>query len=481
MVATEADGTSYHVLIEDEIVPLSRSRAWPESLHSLVEQEVHGRRAGPVPARVLQLLDQFGFRWEAASEPGHMRFLPEAREILARVAGYAEARARLIAGRLGIPFDRVDGVNVIDGSAEPLRQYFQLLNSGAGLYGETPYQLAPPREQLLLRQTSCLQKYLIARDWDLSAPGALPRCVYEQSDSFRAEPAESLQLSFRLRRFRLPEAHLHARGLRESLDQAASVHAAILEDHNLREREYALLVSVTADFRERHAGFLRALVATAARPALIAESPPGALCQDGVEVDVEYKLLDSAGFARELSTFQVDERITRSFGVSTAESPVTTIHSVPTGGIERYIFMAFDRIARAEAEGASARLPLWMAPAAVRVVCADGGPPDDPDAARLAGILEAAGLRTEIDDRPLPLSRKTADAAGHLVPFQVRLGGEASDLSRLRVAAFDSPRAGAVQMSVDALIALVTSADDFALHVPVPGSRRLSTVPPLRN
>ena len=182
----DANGTSYLVVTGDEFVSADASRKWPDSLQSLIEQELHGRRIGPVPARVADLLHRFGFDWEAASEVGHMRFLPDAQAILARVGSYAETRARDIASRLDLPFDRVDGVNLVDSSAVFLEDYLRLTSSGGDLYGEAPYQLAAPRERLLLRQTSCLQKYLVARDWDLSAPGVLPRCVYEQSDSFRA-------------------------------------------------------------------------------------------------------------------------------------------------------------------------------------------------------------------------------------------------------------------------------------------------------
>jgi threonyl-tRNA synthetase len=476
----DAKGTSYLVVTVDEFVSADASRDWPDSLRSLIEQELHGRRTGPVPARVADLLHRFGFDWEKASEVGHMRFLPDAQAIVARVGGYAEARARDIASRLDLPFDRVDGVNVIDSSAVFLEDYLRLTSSGGDLYGEAPYQLAAPRERLLLRQTSCLQKYLVARDWDLSAPGVLPRCVYEQSDSFRAEPAESLQLSFRLRRFRLPESHLHGRGLDESLSQAQQVHAAVLEDPNLRDRDYAMLLSVTADFRRRYADFLHNLVATAGQPALLVESPAGALCQDGVELDVEYKLLDSAGFARELSTFQIDERITRSFALTAGRSPATTIHSVPTGGVERYIFMEFDRIAQAEAAGRRARLPLWMAPAAVRIICADDVPRADAGVGELAAMLEQAGVRTDIDDRALQVSGKLADAAADLVPYQVHVSQGNCDTSDLRILAFDAPPSGAVNMPVGNFIGLLTESDDFARHVSIPASRRLSTKPALR-
>ena len=256
--------------------------------------------------------------------------------------------------------------------------------------------------------------------------------------------------------------------------------AAVLEDPNLQDRDYAMLLSVTADFRRRDADFLHNLVAIAGQPALLVEPPAGALCQDGVELDVEYKLLDSTGFARELSTFQIDERITRSFGLTEGRFPATTIHSVPTGGVERYIFMEFDRIAQAEAAGRRARLPLWMAPAAVRIICADDVPPGDAGVGELATILEQAGVRTDIDDRALPVSGKLADAAADLVPYQVHVSQGNCDTSDLRILAFGTPPSGAVSMPVGNFIGLLTESDDFARHVSIPASRRLSTKPALR-
>jgi threonyl-tRNA synthetase len=473
------DGIRYFVVTDDAIVPLDQWTRWTDSLRSLVDQEVHGQRFGNLPHRVTELLSQFGFEWEPASGPGHMRFLPEAEQILRRVMQFAETQVRIVARDIGMPFDRIEGVNIVDRSVGFLDEYLRLIQSEPALYGAEPYRLAPPWDSLLLRQTSCLQKYSVARDWDLSSPTTIPRCLYEQSDSFRGEPEDDLQLSFRLRRFRLPEAHFHARNVPESLGQALRLHAVIAEDLERRQCDFTMLFSATDAFIDRHSGFLRTLVASSGRPALLAASPPGALCKDGVEVDVEYEIIDATGFARELSTFQVDERITQTFGVSTSDAPVTTIHAVPIGGIERYIFSAFDKIVQVEARGGRARLPLWMAPVVVRVICA-GNAGDSPDLARLTLTLESAGLRTEIDDRPLTVHAKAADAVADLVPFQIYVGTADTAPGQIRVTAFDTLERGAITRPLADFLAEVTSAEEFNGHMVVPESRRMSARPPRR-
>lgn len=125
---------------------LGRDRSnWTRGLASLVDQEVLGRRRGPIHPRVEQLLRQFGFEFEPVSEPGHMRFQPLAAHMLECVTMYAEGRSRAIAADLGIPFDRVEGVNVVDGSAPILQDYLRLIHGEENLYGAEPSRIASLR------------------------------------------------------------------------------------------------------------------------------------------------------------------------------------------------------------------------------------------------------------------------------------------------------------------------------------------------
>ncbi|MET0133340.1 MAG: hypothetical protein ABW215_07075 [Kibdelosporangium sp.] len=407
-------------------------------LASLVEQEFGSRRVAPEHPRVRQLQAVFGFEFEPLAEPGHMRYQAPAADMMRRAVGYAESRARAVAADLGMPYDRIDGVTVLDGTSAALAEYLSLTGSDEELYGGDPYLLAPPRAGLLLRQTACLQKYAMAREWD-PARTPLPRCVFEISDSYRGEPDDELRLGFRLRRFRLPEAHLYGRSIAESVRHAERLHARYLDDLAQVADEVVLLVTVTAGFAERHRGFLTGLAAGSSSPALVKVCPPGTLCQDGVEIDVEYKVVDATGFARELSSFQIDELITRAFGIGRPDAPVTTIHTPPVGSIERLVFAALDRVARIEAGGGRARLPLWLSPFGIRLAWAPGDAPAAATVAALGRQLAGHGLPIDVDDRLVPLARKIADADAELVPFLVLLDGR-GQLDRVRVRTYETER-----------------------------------------
>jgi len=467
-----SDGSKLYVFEDGTVKPLDeRERdSWSAGVASVVDQEVHGRLLGAIPARVTELLDRFGFEWEPAGGPGYLRFQPAAATILHQVAAYAEAMTRRVIDDLGLAYDRVDGINLVDGRAPLLHDYLELVGQAPGIYGSMPYELAPPNDGLLLRQAACLQKFAIARSWDLTEV-ALPRCVYELSDSFRHEPEASLQRCFRLRRFRVPEAHVHAGSVADAVAVARPLHRHIVRLLQDWTAQVALLVSVTDDFSRRQGAFIKELAAEVDGAVVLKVRPPGALCEDGVEIDVEYKFVDAGGFARELTTFQIDELITRSFGLTAGVEGVATIHLVLTGSLERFVFAALDRIARAEAEGRVARLPLWMSPVIVRALWSVDDPPPPPVIEHLQAALDRHGIRGELDDRAVPLDRKCRLAHDDLVPFQVLLDGS-SRREALRVRRFEDEAIEVV--AVGEFVDCIKGATDFGADWPPGGMTRLS-------
>ena len=178
--------------------------------------------------------------------------------------------------------------------------------------------------------------------------------MFELSDSYRREAVRRLQLCARLRRFHLPELHIHTRNMPAAVELSVALNEIIVAQISEVADEWQLLISATHEFARSHEQYLRTLAATVRMPLLLKVYPPGRLCQDGVEIDVEYKVSDANGCPREFSTFQIDERITRSFGLrcrgqTRSEKGMATIHGVLTSSVERYLYFAFDRIARLEA------------------------------------------------------------------------------------------------------------------------------------
>src|SRR5262249_46448344 len=175
------------------------------------------------------------------------------------------------------------------------------------------------------------------------------------------------------------------------------LHPRILSTLSELEADLVLLISATHEFAASHHDYFKQLASHTKSPALLKVSPPGRMCEDGVEVDVEYKIVDSAGCCRELSTFQIDEQITTNFGVRCDDGTTpATIHSVFSGGVERYLYLTLDRIVRSQVAGLRRHLPLWMSPVVARVVPAEAAATQS--ALSIAGQLSSAGIRTELDD-----------------------------------------------------------------------------------
>lgn len=452
-ITERAPQYSFHVLADGDIIPLGPGFAdgqagWSRAdellpsldlpgIPSLVAQEMHGTRHLTAPGDVETLLRRAGFDWEPATEPGHMRLLPPAAFILSQVLHYAETSTRRMATALGLPFESISGINVIDGSADMLRNYMRLLDAATGVYGTSPYRLADPTSTLLLRQTSCLQKYSVARDWVLD-DRHLPRCLYELSDSFRREREADLELCFRLRRFHLPESHIHSSSLGELQELGLGLHEQITAELGRWTDGHVLLLTASDRFASENPEYLQRLAATTQRPALLKVCGPDEMCEDGIELDVEYKIVDGYGHARELSTFQLDELITRAFGFA---SPLVTMHAVPLGGAERFVYAVFDLVSSRLRSGVFAHLPLWMTPTAVRAVWERGETAAAETARRIAVTLEASGIRTDLDDRPVPLGRKLHEARQDLVPYQILVDRATTDHD-LAVLGPDTPGAG---------------------------------------
>jgi threonyl-tRNA synthetase len=429
---------AYYVVTGEEVVPLT---SYPgdhlsAGMRSLIDQEIRGRRAERLPDRLRELLQRFGFEWEPLSEPGHMRFLGYAASMLELAREQAGALVTLTFQALDIPLVKLEGVSLVDPSAPVIGDYLGM-TSGEALYGESPYEVGGAGHTYMLRQTGCFQKFSACLEHVLAA-NALPSALFEVSDSFRLEPEDVLQCSYRLRRFHLPEAHVHTRNLAHATEISLGLHDQIMSVPAELEADLVLLISATHSFATAHSTYFTHLAARAGAPALLKVSPPGQPCEDGVEVDVEYKIVDSLGCCRELSTFQIDSLITETFGLRCDNGTApATIHLVMTGGIERYLFLTLDRVVRFEAQGARRHMPMWITPVQVRVVAASLASAEY--AASIASEMSRMGVRTELDDRRLSLEAAVADADSLLVPYLVVADvGQASTYRGVTVRDFNS-------------------------------------------
>jgi threonyl-tRNA synthetase len=348
----------------------------------------------------------------------------------------------------------LEGINVVDSSSSVMKDYLALTQNEE-LYGRAPYRIQGT--PLLLRQTGCLQKFSVCRDWHLTGK-SLPIALFEISDSYRHEPTDTLQLCSRTRRFRLPEMHIHTSSTKEAVALSVDIHRLMVDELSILTDDCQLLVSAPSSFASSNHAFFKELASVMGKPLLLKIYPPGFLCEDGIEVDVEYKIIDSMGYAREFSTFQIDELITKSFGLryssrGHSSRVPSTIHAVFTGSLERHLYFLLDRAAGSQGSGVPVRLPLWISPVVARVILSHRGSIEP--GMRLARDIQSRGIRTDIDDRPYGMERKVEEANLELVPYQILLGNDpASRLLNVRTYGAGDTR----RMTLEQLLEEVTCA-----------------------
>jgi threonyl-tRNA synthetase len=146
------------------------------------------------------------------------------------------------------------------------------------------------------------------------------------------------------------------------------------------------------------------------------------ILEDGIDrywvVNVDYKIIDQLGQAREIGCIQVDIGNAPRLGIHYVDKdghrkhPVI-IHSAIPGGIERYLYLVFDQF---EQHG----LPLWLQPVHIRLlpVGADFVEP----CVQLIQKYEDIPLRIEVDDRNISLPAKLKAAYEDFVPRKIVIG-----------------------------------------------------------
>src|SRR5204862_229169 len=139
--------------------------------------------------------------------------------------------------------------------------------------------------------------------------------------------------------------------------------------------EYELFCSMTNSFFNTNMNFLKKITKSINKSILLAVYNEGVICEDGIEIDIEYKTFDMLGSPVEIATFQVDNGTTDSaFNVryknkNGVEEPVSTMHIVfPFSSLERSAYFLIDRAIKKEPEIGFRHLPFWATPIQARVI-----------------------------------------------------------------------------------------------------------------
>ena len=377
---------------------------------SLVEKEALKRGLTGGEPHFLDYARRFGIEWESFADVGQMRFGPESNLIMDLLAEYAGRVIR----RIGIPILNVKGTNMFDVAVKPIKEHLQL-------FGSRAYEVKVDERTFVLRYAACFQQFSMVKDWTLSYR-TLPFGTFEVADSYRMEQSGELLLSFRLRKFLMPDLHIYLKSVAEAIRIGDKIHSTIYEEIRKLNREYVSLYNTTRSFFEANKDSFMELVKVEKKPILLNFVPEGLYYW---VLNVEYNIIDDLDRPREIGTFQIDVGNAKRFGIAYADEkgekqfPVI-IHTAVIGGLERYLFTLLDSAVRLERQGRKPMLPAWISPAQVRII-----PVSQQfvkQGMKLLDTLEKAGIRADLDDRDDTMQSKIRDAELSWVPYTIIYG-----------------------------------------------------------
>jgi len=272
----------------------------------------------------------------------------------------------------------------------------------------------------------------MVKDWTLSYR-VLPFGTLEVADSYRMEQSGELLLSFRLRKFLMPDLHVYLKSLAEAIDIGRKTHAVIYEEVRKFHREYASIYNTTRSFLEAHRQVFLDLIKVERKPILINFVPENIYYW---VLNVEYNIIDDLDRPREIATFQIDVGNAERFAISYANEkgekvfPVI-IHTAVLGGLERYLFALLDSAVRLEREGKKPMLPVWISPVQARIIPV--AKQYLKPALDFLTNLEKAGIRTDLDDRDDTIQSRVRESELSWVPYTIIFGEKEMSSGELSV------------------------------------------------
>jgi threonyl-tRNA synthetase len=271
----------------------------------------------------------------------------------------------------------------------------------------------------------------------------LPVRYFEPGLLHRNEPSGTLHGLLRVRHFTQDDAHIFC-----TEDQIQDEVAAALEFAFATYDVFGLDVRLELSTRpEQRIGSdalwdhsEAALVQALEGKGLEYDLNPGDGAFYGPKIDTH--MTDSLGRSWQLGTVQLDYNFPERFhltytGADNAEHQPVMIHRALMGSYERFIGILLEDL--------GGELPVWLAPVQAIVL-----PISDRHveyARDVAGRIEAAGLRADVDDRTESVSRKIRDAELRKIPYMLVVGDREQERDEISLREHRHGDSGSVAVS----------------------------------
>jgi threonyl-tRNA synthetase len=370
-----------------------------------------GRRAEPPSINLMrqhELVD-----YEKASDCGHFRFYPKGKLIFDLLQDWAYEIAVKRFGAMDI-----NSPLLYDWADSEIREQ-------AGSFHENHYLVKPPDSdrEFVLRFAGDFGLFKIMQQAKFSHH-MLPLRIYEFSKSFRYERSGALSGLKRLRAFHIPDVHSFCKDPEEGWDEYQQLYRHYADLAEGAQIHYAICFRVVEEFYQRHRQKIVELLRYSKRPAFIELLPS---MKHYWAVKHEFQAIDSVGGNVQLSTVQLDVRDAEVYGIrfvdSNGQKQGCIICHSSIGSIERWIYAILEEALQRDPP----RLPLWLAPAQLRIV------PVAPEFIDYCLKLKCSGIRIEVDDSSESLGKKIARANKEWIPYVAVVGQKEIDQNSLMV------------------------------------------------
>jgi len=341
------------------------------------------------------------------------------------------------------------------------------------------YVLKSEDKDLFLRFAACFGQFLMVHDAQFSYR-QMPLKVYELTRySFRREKSGEVVGLRRLRAFTMPDCHAFCTDLAQAKAEFMTrfnICIDVLSNIGLGKQDYEIAMRFTKDFYEENKDFIAGLAKTFGK-SMLAEVWNERFFYFTLKWDLNF--VDNQDKAAALSTDQIDVENAKRYGITYVDekgekqNPLI-LHCSPSGAIERCIYALLEKAYREQQTGKAPMLPLWLSPTQVRLIPISDRFTEKVE--EIAGKLEAACVRVDVDDRAMTLQKKIREAETEWIPYAIVVGER--EIASGTLAVRDREVRGPQQsMTVDELLAKVKSKVQGKPFKPLPLPRSLSRRP----
>ena len=399
---------------------------------------------------------------EPLSDAGHLTYLPKGTLIMDLLMDYSLSVVRRIGG-LPVKTSIMYDLNI------------PAIKEHANLFGQRMYKVKPFKREFVLRYAACFGQFALLRRHYLSHKD-LPLLIFELADSYRYEQRGEVSGLARPRRFFMPDLHVLTADLPSAMNEFKNIFRLIMDEGMKFGWTYYNLYNVVEDFMREHFDFVLDLVRMEGKPALIYIVESGKYYW---VINIEFHYIDSQGRPLETATVQIDVGNSKRFDIKyhdvdgAAKYPVI-LHTAIHGSVERFLYEFLEEAAKMANRGEKPMLPTWLSPTQVRIIPVSKTYLDY--SYNLLLMIRDAGIRVDIDDRDISLSKKIMNAEQDWVPYIVVVGEREVKSNRLSVR-IRKQGGKAVKMSLDELIERVKDEISGYPFRPLYFSERLSKRP----